>query len=680
MILDLSANPSELDELSRRDELAERLRWLINLRWVALASVCAVIFGARQLNLVVSVWPLVFVTATMAVLNLGFHGLHSRFGARTLRALSAEAMMQTAVDVISLGSLLFFAGGLSNPFVFFFTFHVVIAAILLEKREAYGVAMLTAGVVLLLGMADEFGFSSTWKLEDELFSTSRSSLARFGLVFALDTTLVISVYLVTSIMDRLRARSSDVRRLNKDLAERVEMLASAERKLAAEHQRARAILECMDEGVVVVDLQGKVLLANSAAQQSAMLALSDTLRQAGCHESPGHGDCHGPMTDENLLHHHHHHAGECSEGHAPKSAEEIAKDSCPLGSPAACLSEALEKGGMLCPATLALLGADAPKPDDPPALTPPKSPMLAQIELQGRRFENTVSAVRTSGNETLGLVVVSRDVTQRRSLERQVVHAEKLHALGNLAAGLAHELNTPLATILGYAQMLLEEIDSRKELHAIEDQARRCRKIVQQLLDFARKSHGGLSECAPNELAGKVRELLRHPMQMRGIEITLDLCAPPPPRILVAVDEIEQVLVNLITNAADAIEMKAPAEVLATAGAAVAGETQQNAPASRERRLNGDARITVQTRYGAPGEVLFAVEDNGPGVPAEIAEQIFEPFFTTKVAGRGTGLGLSIARRIIEDHNGTLTLTQRTDGQPGARFEVRLKRTSQRDR
>lgn len=659
MIVDLTGNTSATDELARRDELAERLRWLIGLRWVALAGVGCAILGARYLNLVLSVWPLAIITATMAVLNLGFQSLHRTLPVRTLRALSAEALLQSGMDVVGLGLLLFFSGGLANPFIFYFTFHVVIAAILLEKQQAYTVAMLTAGVVIFLGLVDEFKLNASWPLEGALDTPSR--LSRIALVFAISTTLLISVYMVTAIMERLRARTGDVRRLNADLAERVEMLAAAERKLAAEHHRARAILECMEEGVVVVDLHGQVLLANTAAQQSALMALDDTLRQAGCHDAQ---------------------MEECRRQHALNIEHEHDEaemgTECPLGNPAACLQDALAKGGYLCPATLALLGAEPPKASAPATLTPPKSPTLAQIELKGRRFENTVSAVRGSFNkgeagkgeaETLGLVIVSRDVTERRSLERQVVHAEKLHALGNLAAGLAHELNTPLGTILGYAQMLLEDGAPRKELAAIEEQARRCRKIVQGLLDFAHKTSAGRAECSANDLVAKVKDLLAHTLQLRGITLKLELASPPPPKIFVAVDEFEQVLVNLITNAADAVEMAraAPVAELAAVGAGSRAE-----PARAGAALADAGCITVQTRMEAGGDVLIAVQDDGPGIPAELREEIFEPFFTTKPAGRGTGLGLSIARRIVEDHNGTLVLTQRPDGRSGARFEVRV--------
>jgi signal transduction histidine kinase/PAS domain-containing protein len=677
MILDLTTPSNVEDELSRRDELAERLRWLIKLRWVALGSVCIAIVFARLWELLGSVTPLVVITAAMTVLNIGFHGLHTTLPPRTLRALSSEALMQIAVDVIGLGLMLLFAGGLSNPFSFYFCFHVGIAAILLDKRQAYGVALLTSGVVFFLALSADLGLIAPSPLLGEL-GGNQTALGRFGMVFAISTTLVFYVYMVTAIMDRLRTHSRDVRRLNRDLGERVDMLAAAERKLAAEHQRARAILECMEEGVVVVDLHGKVMLANTAAQKSALLALDDTLQKAGCHEKPEHTEeyCHGPLGGENLLQHHHDHpvkAAECAGHGKTKTAEELARESCPFGNPSSCLDEALAKGGMLCPATLALLGGDPPRPQEQPVLTPPKSPKLAQIERHGRRFENTVSAVHTANNETMGLVIVSRDVTERRSLEHQVFHSEKLHALGNLAAGIAHELNTPLGTILGYAQILLDDEQKQsapRELRSIEDQARRCRKIVQGLLDFARKSSGGREECAPNDLAIGIRDLMAHSLEMRGIELRVDLGSPPPPRVYVAGNEIEQVLVNLITNAADAIEQTTPV----VAESKTAGSELRRGGAVKEYI----GQVTIQTRFEPNAEVLIAVEDSGPGVPAQAAEQIFEPFFTTKAAGKGTGLGLSIARRIVEDHNGRLQLTSRPDGKSGARFEVWLSRATKR--
>jgi hypothetical protein len=221
----LEINTMAGDEMQRRDELEERLRWLLKLRWVALSGVAVAILAARLLHYIDSVWPLAAIGSVMAILNIGFFGLHARVPKRTLRALSAEALLQITIDVIGLGSLIFFSGTLSNPFIFYFIFHVVIAGILLQRKQAYSVAMMTAVIVAILGFSEDLGLSAP--VQGILSEPHRTSLSRFGFVFAFDTTLLISVYLVTAIMDRLRSSARDVRRLNADLADRVELLASA---------------------------------------------------------------------------------------------------------------------------------------------------------------------------------------------------------------------------------------------------------------------------------------------------------------------------------------------------------------------------------------------------------------------------------------------------------------------
>ncbi|MCZ7647155.1 MAG: ATP-binding protein [Planctomycetota bacterium] len=626
------------EELARRDELDSRLGWLVNLRWLALGGVFTTVALAQALDAIERPWPLWAVGAAMLLFNLGLYGLRRAHPERTLRALTSEGLLQIGLDVAGLGLLIFFAGGLSNPFVFFFTHHVVIAAILFDRRRAYAVAALTSAMVVLLALAEEAPWLGAWPLSPELGFHAASGIDRAVLALALILTLVFSAYMVTTIMEHLRRRGSDVRRLNADLAERVQALAAAERKLKAEHERARAILECMDEGVVVVDLGAKVLLANSAAQHSAVEALTETLRRAGALDEAArqalrkrfHDPCVAEGADPRE------HAGDCEK-----------KD------PEACLHDALEQGGELCPSVLMLLGADPPPP--PPVLLAPEAPVRVDLERDGRCLENTVSAVRTRDGEALGVVVVSRDVTPRYSLERQVRHAEKLHAVGRLAAGAAHELNTPLGTILGYAQMLLEDGDAdrarvQRDMKAVEEQARRCRRIVQGMLDFARKAGGGREPLRIEELLAKASELTAHSLEMRGIALHGPRLERPLPRVAAAANEIEQVLVNLITNAADAFETLDP-------------------PARASR---GGARVSLDARAEPSGGVLIAVEDNGPGVPEALRKEVFEPFFTTKPTGKGTGLGLSIARRIVEDHGGTLQLLPRQDGQPGARFEMRL--------
>jgi len=615
-----SADPVE--ELARRDELQERLRWLIKLRWIALLGVGAAVGVAAWLGLISSPWPLLGVALAMGLLNLYLMGLHFHGGERSLRALTMEALLQSGVDVLGLGMLLFFSGGLANPFIFFFVFHVAITAALLDRRKAYGVAGFTALIVGLLFVAERYGL--TWELRGPLESSGHPLVADLGLAFVIGTTLFITAFFVSEIMERLGLRSRDVRRLNADLAEQVARLAAAERRLKAEHQRAQAILECMDEGVVVVDLSGEKLLSNGAAKASALSALEDTLTRAGVRIA----------------------------NPAPRPVPAVLPPSggaCPA---ALDICVSISDDGKLPPELLAMISNSAPAPKPVLRVRPPAEPVLVQLELNGRRFENTVSGVRTADGEALGVVVVSRDVTERHSLERQVVHAEKLHAIGNLAAGVSHELNTPLGTILGYAQMLLEDPRCQamaRDLGSIEEQARRCRRIVQSMLDFARKSGGGRERLGAGEIVAKAAELTRHPLEMRGIELRVDALPGGDAAVLANAHELQQVLVNLITNAADALDEVPP----------------------EKRAQNGGKIFVRHGRDAASGETLIAVEDNGPGVSEIARAEIFEPFFTTKAAGKGTGLGLPIARRIVEDHGGALTLAASKPGS-GACFEVRF--------
>jgi signal transduction histidine kinase len=574
-------NPAPLeDENARREELAVRLAWLVNLRWIALALVLCAIMLVQILGLIRSPWPLELTVVVMILANASFHYAQRWRAQRSLRSLTAEALSQITLDIIGLGILVFFAGGLANPFIFYFTFHVVIASILLETKQAYVVAGFTTFVIATLGFLDYWGGLGSWPLQGPLHTEQQNTLSRLEKLFVTGTTFFFSAYFVTSIMETLRGRTREVRQLNADLAERVQRLAAAERLLSAEHDRARAIVECMEEGVVVVDVNGKLILANSAAEEFAHSDLPELLSQARAGSDP--------------------------------------------------------------------LNTGAPAEFD--------------HDFQGRLFEITVSPVRLrtgeNGAEPIGLVVVSRDVTERRSLEKQVLHAEKLHAAGSLAAGVAHELNTPLGTILGYAQMLLEDVTRggatayTKDLHAIEDQARRCRQIVQGMLDFARKSGGERETLAPGEIATKAIDLTAASLALRTIKVQL---APLPenlPLVKAARNELEQVLVNLITNAADAID-------------------DARTCAALKDKPQGVVELSVALD-SRTGQVFWAVEDDGPGVPQDLLSNIFEPFFTTKVAGRGTGLGLSIARRVAEDHGGELMVRKRVDGKTGARFELRL--------
>jgi len=409
-----SAPPGE--ELARRDELSEHLVALIRLRWIALLGVLASVVTASAYKVVAALWPLLAVTAVLTLLNFGFLGLHRTGGQRTLRALGAESLLQIMADVIGLGLLLFFAGGLSNPFVFCFTLYAVMASSLLEPRHAYGVALLSTAVVVGLGLAEQVPALKPASLPGSLGMRVDSGLERIGLAFVLSTAQILSVYFVTSIVQPLRRRNLELKRLNSVWAERVDILAASERKLKTEHDRARAILECMDEGVVVVDLTGKVLWANPAGLKNVVVALEDTYRRAGV--LLGHED-HGELNSE--IQHLKHQPQNSPDGTTVTQAPQ-------------CLTSALESGGNLSPEALQLIGADPPRTERQARLKALDTPVYVHVERLGRHFENTLCAVRTPPGETLGLVVVSREITERR------------HAKSSLGTGVALERNTTQGT------------------------------------------------------------------------------------------------------------------------------------------------------------------------------------------------------------------------------------------
>ena len=220
-----------------------------------------------------------------------------------------------------------------------------------------------------------------------------------------------------------------------------------------------------------------------------------------------------------------------------------------------------------------------------------------------------------------------REITERARLEQQLRQAEKLSALGQMISGVAHELNNPLAVVRGYLELILTHHDlqpqTRTDLEKAARESERAAKLVRNFLSFAREGPVHRKKINFNELIQRVAELRKADFNRAGVELALDL-APGLPDVLANPDQIQQVLINLIDNALHA----------------VAGMPKRGKLKIRTQQKDEHAHI--------------AVEDSGPGVPAELETKIFEPFFTTKPVGTGTGLGLSIAHSIMTEHKGRI--------------------------
>lgn len=233
---------------------------------------------------------------------------------------------------------------------------------------------------------------------------------------------------------------------------------------------------------------------------------------------------------------------------------------------------------------------------------------------------------------------------ERASVREKVQHMDRLATLGTLTASVAHELNTPLTTILGFSQLMQEPSmrleDLREFGRRVEASVVRCRTIIQDMLSFARSKSGRRRPEDINALVRECVELKRYDWTVAGVSVEESYAADLP-EVVVSGAEFQQVLFNLLSNAYQALR---------SAGIK-------------------DGRIRVRTRCWREG-VLATVEDNGPGVPADLREKIWEPFFTTKKDGEGTGLGLAISRQIVEGQGGTLALEPDTGF--GAAFTIRL--------
>ncbi len=241
-----------------------------------------------------------------------------------------------------------------------------------------------------------------------------------------------------------------------------------------------------------------------------------------------------------------------------------------------------------------------------------------------------------------GVIVSVRDVTMEKKLEQQVIQSERLAAMGQMIGGFAHELNNPLTSILGMAELLQDGDASeaiRKQIVILHKEARRAAEIVQNLQFFARPPLPGRSQVDLNELVQRTVQVQAYPL--RKSNITVDFLPDPAiPAIMADPNQLMQVFLNLLLNAEQAI---------------------------RESREKGTIRVRIGRK---PDSVWIVFQDNGPGIAPENLAHIFDPFFTTKRPGRGTGLGLSICKTVLREHGGNIEAATASDG--GAVFTITL--------
>ncbi|MEN8189681.1 MAG: ATP-binding protein [Thermodesulfobacteriota bacterium] len=260
---------------------------------------------------------------------------------------------------------------------------------------------------------------------------------------------------------------------------------------------------------------------------------------------------------------------------------------------------------------------------------------VEDLEVEFSRADGSViyvllsaTAVFDDDHNFVGCEGIAKDLTRVRTMMEQLATSEKMASVGQMAAGVAHEINTPLGVILGYSQLMMddfaEDSEETENLHVIERQTKACRKIVADLLKFSRQSQSARENIALNEVISDVLAVTEHFLSMDHITIHRDL-SDDLPEIIGDTEKLRQVFVNFVNNAHHAMEKQ------------------------------GGGDIYISTKFDeAQGLVVATVRDTGHGIDEDVKAKIFDPFFTTKSVGKGTGLGLSVSYGIIQEHNGVI--------------------------
>ncbi len=265
--------------------------------------------------------------------------------------------------------------------------------------------------------------------------------------------------------------------------------------------------------------------------------------------------------------------------------------------------------------------------DSPPLICPAietlemeRPVFLKEITKKGRVFQIVTSPLRDSAGTITGVIEVSLDMTEKKRAEEAMCQAEKLAAVGQLAAGIAHEINNPLGNILGYAKLLLMDQSiteaQGEKLKVIVEQANKGGQIIKGLLEFSRQKVPVFEKVSLNECVENALRSLGKDNSIRVVKRLGDI-----PYVMADPRQMEQVFHNILLNAIQALE--------------------------------GSGAIEIESKV-IGGSIEVSVRDSGPGIPREHLSRIFEPFFTTKPVGNGTGLGLSICSELVKKHGGSI--------------------------
>jgi signal transduction histidine kinase len=255
-----------------------------------------------------------------------------------------------------------------------------------------------------------------------------------------------------------------------------------------------------------------------------------------------------------------------------------------------------------------------------------------EVIIGGKEYwlDTKYKAVKTEQDEVNAVLVISRDITEHKRMEGQLFHTEKLASLGALSAGVAHEINNPIAIILGFSEILLEKFpkDSKEYeiVKTIERQSENCKRIVENLLTFAKIPEKTTTQTDVLDDLQRVLNVVMNTLVTKKVDLKTEM-EEHLPEVRGDGQQLEQVFLNIINNAVSA--------------------------------MDGGGILTISAHH-TDGMVTIGFTDTGHGIPSESMDRIFEPFFTSKKVGEGTGLGLSVSYGIVKKFGGDIRVRSQT--------------------
>jgi len=563
-----------IGESNRNARLRQHALWFINFRWLAVivsASLAIVATHLTQFLRPETHIPLFILVGVLALTNIIF-----TFWARSSRSPYSCIIVQVFSDLVILTGFLHYSGGIENPLFLIYSFHVIIAGILLPKRSAYIMAVAACALFAFLTLGEYFQIIAHYSHAGEGAHASYDPYFVTGRVIPFAGVLICIAYLTSLVMDYVRK--------NEERLVHMAGVASAER------QKLDTVVNAVGGGLLLLDQSLHVLWFNKRYKE--LFSSEDQILGHSCKLS------------------------------GYKSGK---RGNCPT-----CISARVLEDG-------------STTEEEREIITPE----------QGRRFYHiTASPIIDENGEITRVVELIQDITVRRSMEMELfqaqtnlMKAERLAAMGELAAEVTHEVRTPLNALSINLQLLKRELKKENSdddqmlwnlVGILENEIKRINSVVEEFIRFCRVPPLNLREWDVMDIVSDVLQLLSEQASQEGITIEVVQENTQPLITFLDVDQMRQVLLNLITNAI------------------------------RATRREGE--IIIASGLMDDGFMKISVKDTGEGIPPENMESIFKPFFSTRE--NSTGIGLTIVSRIVKEHRGRLIC--HSEPGKGSTFEVIL--------